>query len=244
MKAMRWGLSILLAMAVLPAQATTWGRDTVQDPVSGASCSVNSPASFGGYIYQWPEKYDQVFWPLTDPMGIWLCADSGFAAFIGDLQLEADEKEAIAAFLRDAPPLPEKATVAAKLDRLAAVYALRRLAPDARARVLRALAYQYQSDGQQAKADSLREQAGALMASRLQDDTLPPDLRLQYLFVTANYARERGDAADADRRLDTLSARLQEAAEDEALKDYAEYLGGLIAPARTIAPGGVLAPEE
>lgn len=244
MKAMRWALVSALAMAALPAQATTWGTDTIRDPVSGKPCRVSSPASFGGYIYQWPEKYDQVFWPLTDPMGIWFCADSGFAAFIGDIQLEAGEKAAIAAFLRDAPRLPEKATVAAKLDRLEAIYALRQLAPDVRARILRALAYQYQSDGRQAKADALREQAGALMASRLQDEALPPDLRLQYLFVTANYARERGDAAGADRGLEALSAQLEDAAKDDALKDYAEYLGGLIAASRTIAPGGALAPDE
>jgi hypothetical protein len=243
MHAMRWILAATMLYA-LPAQATTWVADTVQDPVSGKPCSVNTPGSFGGYVYQWPEKYDQVFWPLTDPMGIWVCTASGFATFIGDVDLGDGEKRAIAAFLEEAPGLTEKAPLAAKLERLEAIYALRELAPDVRARIQRALAYQYQADGQQAKADALRAQAHALMASRLQDPALPLDLRLQYLFVSANYARERGEAAEADRRLDALATRLAEAAKDEKLKDYAEYLGALVAPSRNIVPGGVLAPQE
>ncbi|WP_334180240.1 hypothetical protein [Pseudoxanthomonas sp.] len=239
----RWMLVTVAMLAVAPVQATTWGTDTVQDPVSGKPCAVSSPASFGGYVYQWPEKYDQVFWPLTDPMGIWLCDASGFATFIGDIELEEGEKQAIAALLRDAPRLPEQATLAARLERLEAIYALRTLTPDARSRILRALAYQYQSDGQQARADALREQARTLMEARLQDQALPLDLRLKYLFVTANYARERGDAAEADRRLDALATRLREAQKDDKVKDYAAYLDELIVPSRTIAPGGVLAPE-
>ncbi len=232
MNAMRWMLAMLL-LSALPAQATTWVDDTVQDPVSGKPCNVKTPASFGSYVYQWPEKYDQVFWPLTDPMGIWVCAASGFAAFIGDVELGGEEKRAIAAFLKDAPALPEKAPLAAKLERLEAVYALRQLTPDVRARIQRAIAYQYEADGQQAKADALRAAAGALIASRLQDPALAPDLRLQYVFVTANYARERGDVAESDRQLDALAPQLAEAAKDEKLKDSA----------RNIVPGGALAPQ-
>lgn len=233
--------ALLLA---LPAQATTWVSDTVKDPVSGKSCTVNTPGSFGGYVYQWPEKYDQVFWPLTDPMGIWVCTVSGFATFIGDVELDEGEKRAIAAFLEDAPRLPEEAPLAAKLERLEAIYALRQLTPDVRARIQRAIAYQYEADGQQGKADALRAAAGQLIASRLQDPALAPDLRLQYLFVAANYARERGDVAESDRQLEALASLLAAAAKDETLKDYADYLGALVPPSRRIVPGGALAPQE
>lgn len=243
MKTMRW-VMVAALLLVSPVQATTWVSDTVKDPVSGESCTVNTPGSFGGYVYQWPEKYDQVFWPLTDPMGIWVCTASGFATYIGDVALEEGEKRAIAAFLKDAPRLPEKAPLAAKLERLEAIYALRQLAPDARARIQRAIAYQYEADGQQGKADALRASAGAIISSRLQDPAIAPDLRLQYLFVSANYARERGDVAEADRQLEALASQLASAAKDEKLKDYAEYLGALVAPSRNIVPGGALAPQE
>jgi len=51
-------------------QATTWGApQPVPDPVrQGAKCYVAEPASSGSYIYQWPSKYDQVFWPLIDAL--------------------------------------------------------------------------------------------------------------------------------------------------------------------------------
>lgn len=239
---LRWLWVTAPLFCLPPAYATTWATDKVDDPVSGESCQVNVPASSGSYVYQWPEKYDQVFWPITDPMGIWLCAGSGFAAFIGDIGLEGSEKSAIAAFLRDAPRLPMDAPLAAKLERLEAVYALRQLSDDTRARIMRALAFQYESDGQQAKANALRAKAHALMDARLGDPGLPPDLRLQYLFVTANYARERGDATEADRRVALLATRLAEAARDEKLKGYAEYLQALVESARAIVPGGALAP--
>jgi hypothetical protein len=70
----------------LEASATTWGEpQSVPDPLrQDAICKVAEPMSYGSYIYQWPSKYDQVFWPLTVPNGIWFCPESGFAAFIGE----------------------------------------------------------------------------------------------------------------------------------------------------------------
>jgi hypothetical protein len=52
------------------SQATTWGTPRpVPDPVRpGARCYVAEPARSGSYIYQWPSKYDQVFWPLIDAL--------------------------------------------------------------------------------------------------------------------------------------------------------------------------------
>lgn len=242
-KARRW-IMVSLLLAAFPAPATTWGEETIKDPISGKNCKVSMPASSGSYVYHWPEKYDQVFWPLTDPMGIWICPVSGFASFIGDIELKPDEKSAIAAFLKGALPLAKAAEPGAVLERLEAVYALRTLAPDAKSRIVRALAYQYQSNGRQAKADALRAQAGAIMEQRLGDADLDPALRLQYLFVTANYARELGLVAESDRKLEQLASLLAEAAHDEKRQGYAEYLGGLIASSRNIAPGGALAPAE
>lgn len=240
------GWLVLGALAGLPSTspATTWAETKIKDPVSGRDCSVSTPMSSGSYIYQWPEKYDQVFWPMTDAQGIWTCATSGFAAFIGDVELDDHERDAIAGFLRDAGPLPKKAEPAQVLERLEAIYALRKLEPDRESWILRALAYQYESIGSQDRAGLLRAKAGALMEERLADKDLQPDMRLQYLFVTANYARERGDTKASDSKLEQLSSLLADASNDEKLKGYAEYLAGLIETARKIAPGGTLAPSE
>ncbi|MFT3898014.1 MAG: hypothetical protein QM719_10045 [Thermomonas sp.] len=233
-----------LVCASSPVFATTWAETKIKDPIDGKQCAVQTPMSSGSYIYQWPEKYDQIFWPLTDPNGVWACPASGFATFIGDEGLSAEEKAAISAFLKDAPPLPKDATSKIVLDRLRSIYSLRKPDPTKKIGILRALAYQYQSIGMQDIANALRAQAAEAMEERLADEKLDPALRLQYLFVTANYAREFGRADESDRKLEQLTDLFIDAASDEKLKDYAEYLQALVESARKIAPGGVLAPAE
>ena len=228
---------VLLALAAGQAMATTWMEETVQDPVDGQDCSVHAPGSWGGYIYQWPGKYEQVFWPLTTERGIWSCP-SGFAAFIGDIELSPAEKTAIGAWLRGQPALAPG--YPAQLERLQAVYALRQLAPDRQAQVLRALAFQFENAERPEQAAALRARAEALMRGRLDAPDLPLRLRLEYLFVLANYAREAGREPDTDA---ALVAGLEQAPADADLRVYADYLDRLREPARAIRPGGVLDPE-
>lgn len=239
---MKFPWSALLVVAAglhaAPAHATTWVDAEVDDPVANGKCNVQEPGSYGSYIYEWPEKYDQVFWPFTDPNGIWFCEKSGFIAFIGDMELKPEEKTRIAAYLTS-HPAPRAPTVAQKLDRLEAVYALRDLDAAARLRFARAIAYQFEVLGDQARADRMRRVARDEIKRSLEEATLAADLRLQYLFVAANYAREFGDAAESDRLLADLETALRAAPAEEG---YAQYLKESLDGARKIAPGGKLAP--
>ncbi len=232
----------ILWLQASAALATTWMNAEVDDPIAKGKCQVQQPASFGSYIYEWPEKYDQVFWPFTDPNGIWMCSASGFAAFIDDMKLGPEEKTQIAVYLKAHPLRTPKPGIAEKLERLRAIYALRTLDPDRRLSMDRVLAYQYESAGGQAAADGLRRAALRGMAQRLQDAALPARLKMEYLFVSANYAREFGDGAESDRLLTELDAALAAAANDAETADYAAYLKGLLDASRRISPGGKLAP--
>lgn len=51
------------------------------DPLTGDRVASKEIASYGNYIYNWPSKYDLVFWPLTDEN--WICINprNGYAAF-------------------------------------------------------------------------------------------------------------------------------------------------------------------
>ena len=240
----RGALLLLLACAGVPAVATTWGETTVVDPVGGKPCKVPTPASMGSYVYEWPEKYDQVFFPVTDSAGIWAC-ESGFAAVIGDIALSASEKLRIAANLTTIPAaerIPKD--IAGKLRRAEALYLLRDLTPERRALIHRILAYDF--EGMAADADRAafhRKAALEIMLARLADESLPPATRMEYVFVSANYVREFGDSARADRLLSQLEALIADSTGSQT-ESYAQYLRSLIAPARTIAPGGRLAPEQ
>ena len=94
----RFLIAAIVAAAVLaqPARATTWGESTVRDPVSGKKIKVQEPASSGSYIYSWPGKEDQVFWPMTDDNWLWFNQKSGYGAFGDDFEaLEGEELERV-----------------------------------------------------------------------------------------------------------------------------------------------------
>lgn len=236
-------LAVALGASAM-AGAVTWAEREINDPVSGKPCRVATLASSGSYIYDWPEKYDQVFVPVTAAEGIWFCEDSGFASFIADDKLDHVEKERIAAFLQQQPGLePQRSGLADRLQRAEAIYALRDLTPERRALVHRILAYDFEAladDPQRARQH--RQAALAIMLDRLADESLAPGARLEYLFVSANYLREYGDAARADRLLAQLEMRIANGGGETAA--YAAYLQSMLPAARTIAPGGRLAPAS
>jgi hypothetical protein len=121
-------IGILLAMTTGPmASATTWGKSTVKDPVSGHGVEVQEPMSSGSYIYEWPGKEDQVFWPATDEHWLWFNPKTGYGAFGDDFEaLEGKSLESVRAWLAEHydkrnPP----ATRIEKLKWLERIYALR-----------------------------------------------------------------------------------------------------------------------
>ncbi len=227
-----------------PVSATTWGQDEVDDPiVKNAKCLVGSPASYGSYIYGWPSKYDQVFWPSTEENGIWFCPNSGFTAFLGDFDdIDDAQRSAIAAYLATAYRRDEAISHQRKVELLEGCYALRGLSTEKHLQMLRAVAYQYEELGDEAAADSRRRSALALIRAAL-DTELKPGKRLEYLFVAAAYQREFGQTEASDASLEQLGTLLKEShAEDVA--NYVKYLGELIADVPRIVPGGKLAPAH
>lgn len=85
---------------VQPTAATTWGESTVRDPVSGKTIEVQEPMSSGSYIYSWPGKEDQVFWPMTDDSWLWFNPKSGYGAFGDDFEkLEGEALERVKTWL-------------------------------------------------------------------------------------------------------------------------------------------------
>ena len=81
------GIALFVALATLTslrAHGTTWIESHVNDPISGARLKVAEPGSSGSYIYDWPGKADQVFWPFTDDNWLWFNRKSGYIAFGDD----------------------------------------------------------------------------------------------------------------------------------------------------------------
>jgi len=233
--------ALIIAMSVSTlAHATTWGSTEVDDPIiEGEKCVVHQPKSSGSYIYNWPSKYDLVFWPLTNANGIWHCSGSGFTAFIGDFkEMSADEKDRIKIYLKKNPPKDHE--IGTQLKLLEAIYGLREKDAVFKNKLLRVLARWYQSLDQLKLANNYREKALKDIVVQLKA-SLPEHQRLEYLYIATNYARQLGEEVESDRYLAQLKAMF-DSVTDEKAKGAANYLKHILPDSRYIQPGGKIDP--
>ena len=123
-----------------------------------------------------------------------------------------------------------------RLKLLAETYRLRKKDAAFTNRLLRVLARRYQDIGLVERANDFRLQAFEHLKTLLETD-LSDLLRLEYLYLAANYARQFGDSAASDRYLEKLNNRIEAISEPE-LSEHLEYLSELARQTRLIQPGG------
>jgi hypothetical protein len=193
----RASIAVLLLSALLaaqPAAATTWVEVKVRDPVSGRTVEVHEPASYGSYIYSWPGKEDQVFWPFTDDAWLRFNPRSGYGAFGEDFEnLEGEAVERVKTWLaahydRKKPPR----TRLAKLAWLEKLYELRGVDDDFRCFYYRLMAFETSEADPAASLDYVRK-AMPLLERQLVDAS-DADERLPVLYLLGEYHRRLGDA--------------------------------------------------
>jgi tetratricopeptide (TPR) repeat protein len=222
-------IGILLTMtAGQLASATTWSESTVKDPVSGGSVKVQEPMSSGSYIYQWPGKEDQVFWPATDEHWLWFNAKSGYGAFGDDFEkLEDKSLENVRAWLTEHydkrnPPV----TRIEKLKWLEKIYALRQQDEEFWCFFNRLMAYELaESD----PAGSLEYVRKAIPQLERQLNGAQQDLaRIAVLYLLGEYHRRLGEADAARNYFDQAISSPYKTGEGETLTG-APYFVALIA---------------
>ncbi len=180
------------------ASAISWANEKVDDPFSDKTCDVNVPMSWGGYIYEYPSKWDGVYWPKTDETWLWECP-SGFVAFGQDIAFDEDGANL---------PEAERARIAAVLDgfgsrsasdtekrqRLFDIEAVRERGAIFRAELARLKVYWAED---QDKAE-LRQGARELTILAVPEAEIGPE-RIQLYFVLGVYDEAAGEPASADK---------------------------------------------
>jgi len=234
--------SLFITLLYYPAQATTWAEQEVADPINQDEvCDVSSPMSYGSYIYQWPSKYDQIFWPKTDPNGIWFCEKSGYIAFMEDFDnLSKDDITRISQYLSENQL--DNHTPKDKLKHLEALYALRELDQAKKIQLLRTFAYLNEGLENLAKANALRERALVEIENQISLE-LEEGQRLEYFYLAANYHRQFGHTEKSDQYIEKLLAAI-DGLKDEQLSGFAKYLSELVKETPKISAGGILRPIE
>lgn len=243
LKVMAFAIVPSLLLMPGPAEATRWGDASHPDPIkAGAKCTVAEVLSSGSYIYQWPSKYDQVFWPLIDPKAIWFCPKSGFTSFVGDFDsLSSEEKASLAKYLAASYKQGKaQPTLAERLRWLEGCYALRSKDDAFRNRLLRVLAYFYENDLNDQKTAAAYRRKALDQIQEMLKTNLKEEARLEYLFVVAAYEKELGDAEKSDAALKFLTGALA----NSTNKGLAEYFKELVKEIPRITPGGKLQPDE
>lgn len=233
---------IVLMALTFSARAITWVDVEVDDPIlEGARCKVHEPASWGSYIYNWPSKYDQVFWPLTEQYGIWFCEKSGFTAFIGGFSdLDSTEITKIRAYLAQNPPKDD--SIETKLALLKAIYSFRNVDKNFNNRLLRVLARWQQDLGNINTANEYRREALAEIELALATE-LDEYQNIEYLYLAASYSKLLGNQTNSDTYLSKLILALDNITREEN-KDYADYIRKLYPDIKNIKAGGALDPEK
>lgn len=220
--------AIILFTVATSVVATTWDEASVKDPISGKDTKVWEIVSFGGYILQWPSKYDAVYWPYTAEEHIRFSSESGYVAFGSDFgEITAKEKMRVSKFLsehydKEEPPT----TYEEQLDWLERVYRARQAADEFWLQYHCVRAYLVRAD----ERASLTHRKSALeIAERLEMKLKPGFERARVLFVLGSYSHMLGRNKKSEEYFRKLSNLKWETEDPEAKssEDIVKYFSKL-----------------
>jgi hypothetical protein len=75
-----------------PAAMTKWMPTDIVCPVCQTKNRFMTVLSYGSYVYQFPSKYELIFWPYTDSLGWYSCEHCHYSAFMSDFETLPKEK--------------------------------------------------------------------------------------------------------------------------------------------------------
>jgi len=82
----------VLFLMTFTVSATTWFPAEHTCPICKHKHEYQEIGSYGGYIYQWPSKYQYVYWPLTDSPSVYCCPKCYFSTYMWDFDSIPENK--------------------------------------------------------------------------------------------------------------------------------------------------------
>jgi hypothetical protein len=98
----------------VPTSFITWFPDEKTCPVCGTKNIFMVPGSWGNYIYQFPSKYQLIFWPYTDGASWYSCKKCRLTAFMDDFEKVPKDKVADLLKVLESVTLPPQKTLSEK----------------------------------------------------------------------------------------------------------------------------------
>lgn len=160
----------LLAAVIGFVFATTWMDKDIKCPVCGKNNTFQTIASYGSYIYNWPEKLQFVFWPMTTSSCLYTCKKCKYSAFLWDFEKIAGDT--LAMVKRELPNLKLAvsgygADMIEKLEAAEKIYRLYQADLDFWCRFYRIMGYHYELMSESEKTRAARLKALSLADSML-----------------------------------------------------------------------------
>jgi len=223
--------------------ATTWFPQEFTCPVCKTKNKFLVVGSYGSYIYQWPSKFELIFWPLTDSPTVYSCKQCHVSTFMWDFEGLPKEKheelrKRLAPFKFDYGAARVGNDVEAEYLRIPSTERL--LAAEQTYQVLgrddefwcrfyRALGHHYEGGKKQAQADEARRKA-LNIAERMLADKAREGERKELLFITGamrHFLKDDPGALKDFREAEGLKYVSKELGPEKS-KNYDEYLSDLL----------------
>jgi len=180
----------------------TWSPDEIECPVCQTKNTFLVWGSYGNYIYQYPSKYQLVFWPFTANPTWYSCKKCRYTNFMGTFQNVPKEKIADLRKMLEGVSLPAQKTLSKEeslarppyleiptSQRLLVVEKVNRFlgetGDDYWNHFYRVLAYHFDAEKKQAEADEARRKSLAI-TERLLADKANEGKRKELLYIAGS----------------------------------------------------------
>ena len=168
---------------------TTWAPQEFTCPLSKTKNTFQAIMSFGTYFYQWPSKYQLIFWPFTDSNVLYSCKKCHLTTFMGDFaDIPKDKLEGLRQLLKAVTlpaakeyteiPMSDRLIVAEKVYR-----AMGQTDDDFWSHFYRVAGYHYHGENKAAEADGARRKALEIVTRQLAVPTA--DGRKSLIYISA-----------------------------------------------------------
>ncbi|WP_157964790.1 hypothetical protein [Algibacillus agarilyticus] len=242
-------LFIILILLCTNALATQMTKVIIDDPIlDNEKCEINTILSMGSYIFHYPSKYDQIFFPDDSLQGVSVCEKSGFIAFNDDFEnLTKQEKSDIHKYLNKSKfklGLENEygcVNDEVKLQHLEKIYSFRKKSQKFKFRLNRVLAYLYDVRNLHEKANGYRTIAFEQLPQLLSSATETLD-KLKYLYIGTSYSKQLKLVEQHARYQQQLLALLNKDIPEDA-QGFANYISKLSEDTVNIEPLGTLRPS-
>lgn len=229
----------VLFFLTMGVQATTWFPVKHTCPVCKHENEFQEIGSYGGYIYQWPSKFQYVYWPLTDSPSVYCCPDCSFSTLMWDFDsIPADRIDTLSKFLLTVKPDKKYSDyldipMITRLEIAEGVYKILGRDTEFWCRFYRVMGYHYAENSDKQEAKAARLQSLGLARQMIKDTAFAGQERENY-FIMAAMFNYTGQKDSASVYLDKADATVYQNKDwkEENLKGFNEYLTGLISQYR------------